>query len=248
MCGINVGKLEDIMNECSEWGLDIVCLTETQMREMIEINEKGQEYRVINKGRSKQTCKGGGVAVMMKNNTDISCEVMNVGNCNMSEDILVVKLEYKASMCDKKASLYVCLCYMTVEGAEGAVENKKKYDIVQGFVDEHKEEKVLVMGDMNGHIGLLGEEQNVNGKLLREACEKMNLEILNETIAEGRITWQRKGMKSAIDYMLANENARECIVNMWVDESGELDIVSDPNMLTVYYLGERKEKMRENGV
>ena len=68
---------------------------------------------------------------------------------------------------------------------------------------------MLVMGDMNGHIGLLGEKENANGKLLREACEKMNLEILHETMAEGRITWQHKDMKSAIDYVLANEKARE---------------------------------------
>ena len=209
VCGLNVGKLEDLMTECSDWGLDVVCFTETQMRELIEINESEHEYRVVNKGRSKQTRKGGGVAIMIRNQIDLAAEVINIGNCSMSEDIMVVKLEYKDSNSDKREALYVCLCYMSVEGTEGVIENKRKYDIVQKFVEEHKEEHVLVMGDMNGHIGLLGEEENMNGRLLREACESMNLEILNETIADGRITWQRKDMRSAIDYVLANESTRE---------------------------------------
>ena len=38
VCDINAGKLEDLMTECNEWGLD-VCFTETQMKELIEIND-----------------------------------------------------------------------------------------------------------------------------------------------------------------------------------------------------------------
>ena len=69
---------------------------------------------------------------------------------------------------------------------------EKKYDVVQQFVNKCKDEQVVVLGDMNGHIGLLGEEENRNGKMLREASERMNLEILNETIARGRVTWQAR--------------------------------------------------------
>ena len=78
--------------------------------------------------------------------------MLNVGDCNMSEDIMTMKLEYKNGNCDQKATLYTCLCYMTVEGTEGVAEYKKKCDdIVQRFVEEHKEEYVLVMGDILIH-------------------------------------------------------------------------------------------------
>ena len=49
--GINVGKIDDIMHECSEWELDVVCLTETQMRESVEIDDENHAYHFIGKGR-----------------------------------------------------------------------------------------------------------------------------------------------------------------------------------------------------
>ena len=47
------------------------------------------------------------------------------------------------------------------------MESRTKYDILNRFVSQHENEKILVMGDMNGHIGLLGERENANEKLLR---------------------------------------------------------------------------------
>ena len=58
--GIDVGKLEDMMNECEEWKLDIMCLTETHLREINEVNEEEHAYRMVCKGQSKQSKKGGG--------------------------------------------------------------------------------------------------------------------------------------------------------------------------------------------
>ena len=81
------------MNECNEWSMDIMCLTETQMREHMEIDSRELAYHFISKGRSKQVRKGGGVAVMWKKDAKIDCEIMDIGNCEMSEDLMVVKLE-----------------------------------------------------------------------------------------------------------------------------------------------------------
>ena len=49
--------MESIIVECSEWGLDIVCLTETQMSGRLEINGVECGYKVVSKGRSKQLKK-----------------------------------------------------------------------------------------------------------------------------------------------------------------------------------------------
>ena len=237
-----MGKMEDIMVECSEWGLDIVCLTETQMRERLEINGVECGYKVLSKGRSKQLKKGGGVAIMVKQDSDVICEVLNIGECSMSEDIIAVKLEYGDESGGQNGNVYICLCYMTVEGHGAADENRRKYDVVQQFVNKYKDEQVIVLGDMNGHIGLLGEEENGNGKMLREVSERMNLEILNETIARGRVTWQARGQKSAIDYVLANEQARERVMDVWIDEEGEIGIDSDHNMIVINYICKRVKR------
>ncbi|XP_050718462.1 uncharacterized protein LOC126999703 [Eriocheir sinensis] len=95
------------------------------------------------------------------------------------------------------------------------------------------QERVIVMGDMNAHTGMLGERINRNGEMLAEFVSEMNLENLNETLAEGRVTWSARNQESAIDYVLVNGRMRECVSRMWIDEEGMIDIVSDHNMLTV---------------
>ena len=55
------------------------------------------------------------------------------------------------------------------------------------------------MGDMNGHIGVLGEDVNGNGQLLLDFAEANELEILNVTMAEGRVTWCGRESESGID-------------------------------------------------
>ena len=57
-------KLEDLSKELQEWSLDVVGITETQMREKVEWETK--QYRMIGKGRSKNLKKGGGVGFLVK--------------------------------------------------------------------------------------------------------------------------------------------------------------------------------------
>ena len=233
--GINNGKLEDLENECTEWKIDMIGLTETHMRDTLDIMNKESKYKFISKGRRKQCRKGGGVAVMFKKDAQFDVEVIDVGDCEMSEDILVVRVEMLGGESGRREELFVCVCYMTVEGQNAQFENKKKYDILQKFVSEHGTERIIVMGDMNGHIGILGERINENGELLRGFCEEMRLEIFNETIANGRITWQSRDSTSAIDYVLASIEARERVTSMSIDEEGCFNVGSDHNLLLVEY-------------
>ena len=57
--GWDVGKMEDLSREMNEWNIDVVCVTETQLRDRTELI--GERYSMIGKGRSKQQRKGGGV-------------------------------------------------------------------------------------------------------------------------------------------------------------------------------------------
>ena len=92
---------------------------------------------------------------------------------------------------------------------------------------------ILIVGDMNGHIGLLGEEVNENGQLLINFTEEKKLENLNVTIGDGMVIWNAGGHSSAIDFMLVNERTKEHVMNMRMDERGEIDIESDHNMLVL---------------
>lgn len=67
-----------------------VCVTEIHLRETIVLNEDEHMYRMTGKGRSKQQKGGGGVAVMVRKESMLECEIMNIENCDMSEDILAV--------------------------------------------------------------------------------------------------------------------------------------------------------------
>ena len=64
---------------------------------------------------------------------------------------------------------------MTIESTGGIVEKRSKYEILNKFVSLHEDEKIVVVGDMNDHIGLFSESENRNGKPLSEKCEKIKL-------------------------------------------------------------------------
>lgn len=85
----------------------------------------------------------------------------------MSEDILVVRIEMLGNQSGKREEVFLCVCYMTVVEQNAPVENKKKYDILQKFVSIHETDRIIIMSDINGHIGIHGVRRNGNGELLR---------------------------------------------------------------------------------
>ena len=244
--GWGVGKFADACKELSQWKLDMVGMTETQLRDAVRMEE--DEYVMIGKGRRKQEKHGGGVALLYRKDKNLRIEEIDVGNCESSEDVLALRVECK-NKCGKLESMIVIVVYMTVEGERAVRENTAKYAVVRKVMNEHRDERMIVMGDMNAHIGLLGERMNRNGEMLAEFVDEMNLENLNETLAEGRVTWRARNQESAIDYMLVNGRMREAVTRMWIDEDGMIDVVSDHNMLVmeceVYGRKEIKEKTRK---
>ena len=129
-------------------------------------------YHFVSKGRSKQVRKGGGVAVMWKKGAKIEGEIMDIGNCEMSKDLMVVKLAFVDNT-EQKTKL--CVWYIAVEGAVGRQENLESMRYGNN-VDEHRKERTIVVGDMNGRVGILGKEVNKNRMFLREICD-MSLEM-----------------------------------------------------------------------
>ena len=227
--GWGISKFEDVSNELNKWNVEIMGLTETHLRD--DVRMEGEEYVMIGKGRQKQETRGG-VALLHRKSKGLRVEQINVGNSAASEDILAARIECE-SLNGKPVSMITVVVYMTVESERARRENRDKYEILRKIVREHNREKVIIMGDMNGHIGMLGERMNRNGEMLDEFVDEMNLENLNMTIAEGRVTWSARNNESAIDYVLVNKNMRESVSRMWIDEDGMIDVVSDHNCLIV---------------
>ena len=228
--GWGTGKLEDLSKELEEWKMDIVGVTETHLRDNVYLEE--EEYVMIGKGRRAQTTRGGGVALLYRKGKGFRVEEIDVGTSAASEDVLAMKVECVNEK-GKSERMIVIVAYMTVEGERAVRENRGKYEVMRKTVRDFSSEKVLIMGDMNGHVGVLGERMNRNGELLDEFVNEMNLENLNVTMAEGRVTWSARDQVSAIDYVLVNGKMRECVSRMWIDEDGMIDVVSDHNMLVV---------------
>ena len=201
--GWGVGKFEDICEELYASGLDLVGLSETHLRERQNMTGRLDRYRMITKGRSRWTKAGGGVALLIRNNFHLLTDEIELDDNQECEDILCVRIEYNVK--NIKETVIVCVCYMTTEGTDAARDNRLKYSGLMRICRRYENERVIVMGDMNGHIGLLGENVNNNGRLLLDFADESNLEILNLTMGERCATWHgRRGERSAIDYFLVN--------------------------------------------
>ena len=89
--GWGVSKLEDMSKEMSEWNIDIVGVTETQLRDDVKV--EGSEYIMLGKGRKKQEKRGGGVALLHRKCRNYKVEEIDVGKSAASEDVMAVRIE-----------------------------------------------------------------------------------------------------------------------------------------------------------
>ena len=223
--------------KCSD--IDILTITQTTLRG--ELQETFQEYSMIGKGREKFARQGGGVGIIYKHIKGRSIEQIDINKEEIEgEDIAVFKSH---GLKGKEGDFILIVCYMTVEGPN-ATENNAKYKILQDLVRYFQSERVIVVGDMNGHTGILGERSNCNGNRLLDFAEVTDLEILNHTNAEGRVTWSNGNIESAIDYILVNKKAREMVISRNIDEEGDVNIQSDHNVLILNYGCSREVKSK----
>ncbi|KAF2343717.1 Endonuclease/exonuclease/phosphatase [Trinorchestia longiramus] len=181
------------------------------MRDRVRLVCKENKYRMMGKGcvkwhknvRSRTDCE-----------ESFKLEAIYVGNELESEDILAMRCEKgQANEC-----IILVVCYMTTMEPIVQEENVKKYTILERVLQEFSRFPVIVMRDMNGHVGILGEKVNENGHKLIHFCEEYEFETLNAIIGNGLHTWENKEWKAAIDYMLVNHDARQHVREMYVDE------------------------------
>ena len=231
--GTNITYWPDIEEEFKENKIDIIGIVETHLKNRSTWN--GKYYKMIAKGREKKKKKGGGIALVIEKERNWEVEEIELDDNEDTEDILACLIENKYQKIQQ--FLLIC-CYMTTGKTDIVVqENKRKYKEIKKIVKEHRNKEILIMGDMNAHIGILGEKIDKNGEALISFAEENDLEIGNLTKTVGKITWRRPGgkEKSAIDYILFNKKCSEKIKEIIIDEGKEVDINSDHNLITVKY-------------
>lgn len=159
-------------------------------------------------GRKKQVTREGGVALHYRDGKGFRVEVVDVRTSAVSEDVLAGRVECMNSK-GKPERLIVTFVYTTVDSERAMREKRGKYDVLRKVVRVCH--KVIVVGDMNGHVGVLGERMHRNGELVDEFVDKIDLENLNVTLAGGRVTRSAGDQESAIDYLLVNGRMRVCV-------------------------------------
>ena len=209
--------------------MEIIGITETHLRNKSKWD--GTHYRLEATGREKRNKKGGGVALMINKHNDWETEEIDLGNSEDQEDMLVWTVTNKKL----KIKQFIIICvYMTTGNKNEIIqENRRKYNIIKTVIKENREKSILIMGDMNSHIGILEEKINKNGELLLAFTEENDLEIGNITMAKGKVTWSRKGgkEKSAIDFIIMSEHMKSRMQEIIIDEEKEIDLKSDHNMI-----------------
>ena len=122
---------------------------------------------------------------------------------------------------EQKDVWWVTVVYMGVEGRDNYEDNRKLYDALLETKEKVGKDKWIIMGDRNGHIGLMNEKVNTNGHMILDFIEKTGYRIQNWEL-ENPVTWRDKKNESAIDYILVNDQIEKLQTRMWKNE--DIDI------------------------
>ena len=185
----------------------------------VEWSEGG--WVVIGRGRQTGEKKGGGVGVIMKEKEGRSIEEVRLAR-EMEDrlgynkgDILTVKIK------EQESDWWVTVAYMGVESRGNYEDNRKLYEALSSIKERVGQNKWIIMGDLNGHIGLMEETVNRNGQLILDFVGDTGMRIKNWEL-ENPVTWRDRRSESAIDYVIVNEQVEKQGCRMWKDEGVDI--------------------------
>ena len=198
----------------------------TTKQENIQINKN---IANINSMREKEDRKGGGLMVLYRKNNKINLKKIENKNNNI--------MEMEGRCLGLK--LRIVLVYFDVrKGAKGLNANRKIEKAVEKIIEKDEEEALVILGDFNGHIGIMEENSPLdrNGKMILRWLDDYNLTLLNlDDKCEGTYTRTFKKQKSIIDYVLINNKMYNRFKEMKIDENKEIFDISDHNLITVNF-------------
>ena len=111
--------------------------------------------------------------------------------------------------------------HMGVESRSNYEDNRKLYEALSSIKERVGQNKWIIMGDLNGHIGLMEETVNRNGQLILDFVGDTGMRIKNWEL-ENPVTWRDRRSESAIDYVIVNEQVEKQGCRMWKDEGVDI--------------------------
>ena len=216
-------KLEELMIELEKQKIDITVVTETKKKGQgtIEIGESIFIYSGVEKDQRAQS----GVGIIVKK----SLKKQIISYSYINDRIIILQMKTGRSNC------WIIGIYAPVEGEQEKTE--KFYKTLQQCVNKTgKNDYVIIAGDANARVGktpipnLIGpngeDTINRNGKHLRDWCSFNNMRITNTFFRHKEIhkfTWEARGTKSIIDYIMANEKMWPNIIDTRAYRGAEID-------------------------
>ena len=212
-------------------------------------NKENRVIRGYKNYRLNRTTRAGGVVIYYKANMDVQpvkkneeCETLWVKIKGTGEDLVIGGIY---SPCEES---------MTKAEISGFVREMEK-DFME--IKEHVTPNILMVGDMNAHIGsddegITGNNDRIgtNGKEYRRFWKERDLVLCNNTSkCQGKWTRVEGGSRSILDLTIATEGAFNLIKTVEVDEKNRYSIESrkaktDHNA-TVITLNMKTEKEKE---
>ena len=192
----------------------IALFTETMTKSPNGINIEG--YTFFGRPREKKSC--GGVGVLVNNQVK---DLITPHETKEDIELCWVSIRRKQAQ-----PIFVGVYYGLQESRNNRNEMLIEMDKLASEVEEKKNEgEVILFMDGNGKIGILGEEISRNGRFLLDVFGECDLHILNESNKccgqVTRVNRKNTEQKSAIDFVVASEEAEKLIKEVLIDEKGD---------------------------
>lgn len=114
------------------------------------------------------------------------------------------------------ANLYVAFAYAPVQGTDVKQVRRFWQQLSERATELGSKGDVVVMGDLNGHVGEGGRGSNSNGKEILEFCRVHEMEVLNQEWAPHEFTWSAGERKTVVDYVLVQGKVKQKVKQMEV--------------------------------
>lgn len=222
--GLTYQKLKDPNIITDIKNNDIICFVETHLREddePPEIKHFVGFHTVVNKNKTNfngRNIKGVSVYVNDKlQNTRIENVVSENGN--------LIILKVNNSKWKGMKEFFILCCYK--EGRDSHYKEDNYYGILKDYIINLKMTNIVIIGDLNGRIGLINDNEqlkltprisddqivNSMGRELIEFCNETGMIIANGRYENGKCTFHmlrnNEIKKSVIDYVLISDSMME---------------------------------------
>ena len=211
------GKITSLTSILNENSPQVFLLTETQLRSNTGINIPN--YTFFGRKREGKVegggGVGGGVGILIRN--DIKSYIAT-HTTHRNIEIIWISIRRR-----QLPPLIIGSYYGRQETRTSKDEIDREMTLLEEEITEMKKDGEIILAmDGNGKIGILGEEKSRNGKALLRTFDNTDLKIMNlDEKCKGKIT--RKNTKnteeiSAIDFVVASQQAESWINHMTIDE------------------------------